>query len=176
MSIAKSRKVGSGQPAGDPPVEKAVSAIATLAGLLRHEVDRATAHSGLSQPMAVALGRIAKLPDRSTVGTLARSLGCNMGNLSGTLDRLEEAGCIERIVDEADRRARFIRVKVKGRKIAAQISANFRRGHLWGALTQSSVRELEAMTGALERLNAAVSDRYQGVNPPNSTPRTTDLI
>jgi DNA-binding MarR family transcriptional regulator len=139
-------------------------------------VDRATAHSGLSQPMAVALGRLAKLPDQSTVGALARSLGCNMGNLSGTLDLLQEAGCIERIVGEADRRARFIRVTVKGRKIAAQISENFQRGHLWSVLQRTSVQQLEELTDMLERLNGAVSDRYQGVDQPNSTPRTKDLI
>src|SRR5277367_5141213 len=110
MSIAKSRRVRPHQPAGETPADRAIAAIATLAGLLRHEVDRATAHSGLSEPMTVALGRLSKLPEQSTVGALARSLGCNMGNLSGTLDRLEEAGCIERIVGEADRRARYIRI------------------------------------------------------------------
>jgi DNA-binding MarR family transcriptional regulator len=157
-------------------VDKAVGAIATLARLLRHELDRAAAHSGMSQPMAVALGRLAKLPDHSTVGALARSLGRNMGNLSGTLDRLQEAGCIERIVGEADRRARFIRVTVKGRKMAAQITASFQRGHLWSVLEQTSVQQLEALTDTLERLNGAVTDRYQGVDQPEFEPRTTDLI
>jgi MarR family transcriptional regulator, transcriptional regulator for hemolysin len=151
-------------------------AIASLARLLHYEVDRAAAHTGLSQPMAVALGRLAKLPDRTTVGALSRSLGCNMGNLSGTLDRLQEAGCIERIVDEADRRARFIRVTAKGRKLAAQIIGNFKRGHIWSVLEQMSAKQLEALTDALETVNAAVSDKYQGVDQPNSIPRTTDLI
>jgi MarR family transcriptional regulator, transcriptional regulator for hemolysin len=157
-------------------VEQAVRAISTLAGLLRHEVDRATAHSGLSQPMAIALGRLAKLPGQATVGALARSLGCNMGNLSGTLDRLQEAGCIERVVGEADRRARFIHITAKGRKIATQISANFQRGHLWSKLEQMSVKQLELLTEAVERLNGAVSGQYQGVDQPNLTPRTKDLI
>jgi DNA-binding MarR family transcriptional regulator len=176
MSIAKPRKVRPAQAANESLVEKAVGAIATLSRLLQHEVDRATAHSGLSQPMALALGRLAKLPDQSTVGALARSLGCNMGNLSGTLDRLEEAGCIERIVGEADRRARFIRVTLKGRKIAAQISAKFRRGHLWSVLEQTSAQQLEALTEAIERINGAVSDSYQSVEQPNSISGTTDLI
>jgi DNA-binding MarR family transcriptional regulator len=138
-------------------VERATLAITTLARLLRYEVDRAAAHTGLSQPMALALARLAKLPDQTTVGALSRSLGCNMGNLSGTLARLQAAGCIERIVGEADRRARFIRVTLKGRALAAQISLNFRRGHIWSALEQMSAAQLEALTDALERLDAAVS-------------------
>jgi DNA-binding MarR family transcriptional regulator len=157
-------------------MERATFAISTLARLLRYEVDRAAAHTGLSQPMAIALGRLVKVPDLATVGALARSLGCNMGNLSGTLDRLQDAGCIERIVGEADRRARFIRVTVKGRKLAARVSANFRRGHLWSVLDQLSAKQLEVLTNELERLTAAVSDKYQDADQPNLVPRTTDLI
>ena len=176
MSIAKTRKAGPARPVDEAPVDRAVGAIATLAGLLRHEVDRVTAHSGLSQPMAVALGRLCKLPEQSTVGALARSIGCNMGNLSGTLDRLQEAGYIERIVGDADRRARFIRVTVKGRKAAAHISARFQSGHFWTVLAQMNGQQLEALADAIEGVNGAVTDRYQGADQPNSSPRTTDLI
>jgi DNA-binding MarR family transcriptional regulator len=117
-----------------------------------------------------------KLPEQSTVGALARSIGCNMGNLSGTLDRLEEAGYIERVVAKADRRARFIRITAKGRKTAEQISANFQCGHFWTALEQMDARQLEALADAIEGVNDAVSDRYQGVDEPKRAPRTTDLL
>jgi DNA-binding MarR family transcriptional regulator len=157
-------------------VEDGVGAIATLAGLLRHDVDRAAAHTGLSQPMAIALGRLTKLPEQSTVGALAHSIGCNMGNLSGTLDRLEEAGCIERIVGEADRRARFIRVTAKGRKMAAQISGNFHSGRIWTTLKQMNAQQLEALTASIQRLNDALNEGRQDVHERTSGPRTTDLI
>jgi DNA-binding MarR family transcriptional regulator len=175
MSIEKPRKARPAQPAEDSLVEDGVGAIATLAGLLRHDVDRAAAHTGLSQPMAIALGRLTKLPEQSTVGALAHSIGCNMGNLSGTLDRLEEAGCIERIIGEADRRARFIRVTVKGRKMAAQVTENFRRGRIWTALEQMNAQQLGALTESIERLNDAVNDGRQD-HERGSAPRTTDLI
>jgi DNA-binding MarR family transcriptional regulator len=126
--------------------------------------------------MVVALGRLRKLPEQSTVGALARSIGCNMGNLSGTLDRLEEAGYIERVVGKADRRARFIRITAKGRKISEQISAQFQRSHFWTVLEQMNVRQVEALTDAIESLNDAISDRYQGVDQPKTAPHTTDLI
>jgi DNA-binding MarR family transcriptional regulator len=176
MSIAKARKARPAEPVDESPVEKAVGAISTLAGVLRHEVDRATVDTGLSQPMAVVLGRLTKLPEQATVGALARSLGCNMGNLSGTLDRLQEAGCIERVVSEADRRARFIRVTVKGRKMAAQVRGNFRRGRMWTVLAQMNIQQLESLAEAIERVNDAVSDAYHAVEQPNLVPRTTDLI
>jgi len=41
---------------------------------------------------------------------------------------------------------------------------------------QTSVGELETVTAAVERLNDAVSDRYQAHDQPSSTSRTTDLI
>jgi DNA-binding MarR family transcriptional regulator len=176
MSIEKPRKAGSPQPADESPMEKATFAIGIVARLLQYDMARAIAHTGLSQPMAVALARLAKLPDRTTVGSLSRSLGCNMGNLSGTLDRLQGAGCIERIVDEADRRARFIRVTLKGRKLAAQVSVNFRRGHIWDVLGQMSPMQLDVLTGALDSFNAAVSAKYQGGDQPNLLAGTTDLI
>lgn len=176
MSIEKPLKAGPAQPVDESLEENCVGAIATLAGLLRHDVDRAAADTGLSQPMAIALGRLSKLPEQTTVGALAHSIGCNMGNLSGTLDRLEESGCIERIVGEADRRARFIRVTAKGRKMAAQVSGNFRSGRIWTTLKQMNAQQLEGLTTSIERLNNALNEGRRGVHERNSAPRTTDLI
>jgi len=99
---------------------------------------------------------LSQLPDQSTVGALAHSLGCNMGNLSGTLDRLEEGGYVERIVGEADRRARFIRVTSKGRKTKELIRKNFRNGRVCSALKQLSLQQLETLTEMLRSLNEAV--------------------
>ena len=78
-----------------------------------------------------------------------------MGHLSGTLERLEKAGCIERFVGPADRRARLIRVTPKGRKVKTQITRNFQRGRVCSALKRMSVNELEGLTEMIRRLNAA---------------------
>jgi DNA-binding MarR family transcriptional regulator len=157
MSIEKTRKVPPAvQPVPESVLESGIDAITTLTGLLRNDVEIATANTGLSQPMALALGRLAQLPDQSSVGALARSLGCNMGNLSGTLDRLEEGGYIERIVGAADRRARLIRVTVKGRKMKESIRRNFQSARVCTALKQMSLQQLETLTDIIQRLNAAV--------------------
>jgi DNA-binding MarR family transcriptional regulator len=156
MSIEKTRKSRPAELLTESALESGVEAIGTLAGLLRNDVERATAPTGLSQPMAIALSRLNQLPDQSTVGALAHSLGCNMGNLSGTLDRLEEGGYIERIVAEADRRARFIRVTPKGRKTKELISRNFQSGRVCSALKQLSLQQLEMLTEMIRRLNETV--------------------
>jgi DNA-binding MarR family transcriptional regulator len=157
MSIETTRKVRRAQPAQslpDPVLESGFEAITTLTGLLRADVEHATARVGLSQPMAAALGRLVHLPEPSTVGALARSLGCNMGNLSGTLDRLEEAGYIERTVGDSDRRARFLRVTPKGWKTKALLTQNFQLGRVCSALKELSVSELETLTKMIGHLNA----------------------
>ena len=151
MSIEKTREIP------ETVLESGVAAITALAGLLRGDVERATANTDLSQPMALALSRLTQLPDQSTVGVLARSLGCNMGNLSGTLDRLEEVGCIERIVGPADRRARLVRVTPKGRRLKTQMTRNFQSGRVCSALKRMSVHELEVLTEMIGRLNLAAN-------------------
>jgi DNA-binding MarR family transcriptional regulator len=137
-------------------LETGLDALSTLAGHLRSDAERSIAPTGLSQPMASALARLGRLPDQTTVSELARSLACNLGNLSGTLDRLEDAGYIERIVGAADRRARFIRLTAKGRRMVTQLTENFRNERVCAALKQMSVHEVELLTDMIDRLNSAV--------------------
>jgi DNA-binding MarR family transcriptional regulator len=140
----------------DAALERADDALAVLARFLRADSERATTQAGLSYPMAVALGRLASLPEQTTVSDLARSLECNMGNLSGTLDRLEEAGYVERLLCESDRRARYIRLTAKGKRMKTQLTEIFRNGGVCTALKRMDARDLEAFTEVIERLNTAV--------------------
>jgi|SRR5271156_1164341 len=156
MSIAKASKGQPAPPTNETALEKGIEALTTLARLLRLDTDRAVAQSGLSQPMASTLGHLRLLSGQATVSELARSIGCNMGNLSVTLDRLEEAGYVERIVSEADRRARLIRLTVKGRRIATQMLERFRGGRVFTALRNLNLQQLETMTEMINRLNEAV--------------------
>lgn len=143
-------------PSHDAALERADESLALLARFLRIDTERATTQAGLTYPMAAALSRLSSLPEQTTVSDLARSLECNMGNLSGTLDRLEEAGYVERIVCEADRRARYIRLTAKGRRMKAQMTEIFRNGRVCTALKQMDARALEALTEIIDRLNSAV--------------------
>jgi DNA-binding MarR family transcriptional regulator len=156
MSIAKTAKPRTPLRGHEAALKKADEELTALARFLRVDGDRASALTGLSLPMALALGRLKSLPDQTTVSELARSLECNMGNLSGTLDRLQEAGYVERVVGETDRRARLIRLTAKGRRTVSQLSENFRGGRVCSALKKMNVRHLEAVTEMLRRLNDSV--------------------
>jgi DNA-binding MarR family transcriptional regulator len=155
--MLKSAKLRPDVSGHDTALERADDALAVLARFLRIDTERATTQAGLSFPMALALSRLALLPEQTTVSDLARSLECNMGNLSGTLDRLEEAGYVERLVCEADRRARYIRLTAKGRRMRAQMTEIFRNGRVCTALKEMDTRELEALTKMIDRLNSAVT-------------------
>lgn len=156
MSIAKAAgKAPRADPAHQAALEKSVDALTTLARLWRADAQHAAiVQTGLSLPMAAAVSCLGGLPDQITVSGLARSLACNMGNLSVTLDRLEEAGYVERVVCESDRRARFIRLTAKGRRMATQL--NKLSGPVRAALRQMDVEQLEAMTEMISHLNNVV--------------------
>lgn len=156
MSIAKIGKPAATSAAHEAALEKGFEALTTLARLLKVDAERVISQSGMSQPMVTALSGLGRLPDQTTVSELSRSLTCNMGNLSGTLDRLEEAGYIEKIVCEADRRARFIRLTAKGRRAVSQLTEAFQCERVCNALKRMDVKQLEAMTESINRLSSTV--------------------
>lgn len=156
MSIARPAKPRPAAAAHEAALERGLEALTRLAALLREDGERTTRYVGLPQPMAVVLTKLGQLPEQTTVSALARVLGCNMGNLSVTLDRLEEAHLIERIVGETDRRARFVRLTLKGRRMATQLMQTFRNARVCTALKRLDVQQLDAMTEMLNRLNDAV--------------------
>ncbi|MFZ1124876.1 MAG: winged helix DNA-binding protein [Candidatus Baltobacteraceae bacterium] len=162
MSVVKNGKARSASSSAEPALERALQALAVTARLLRADAERAIARTGLSLPMASALTRLSELSEQTTVSELARSLNCNIGNLSGTLDRLEEAAYLERIVGEADRRARFLRLTAKGRRMATQLNENLRGGTVCAALKQLDAQQLEAMAEMIARLNGAVRTKTPG--------------
>lgn len=156
MSIATAAKTRPVPGAHEAALEKGLEALSRLATLLREDGERTTRQAGVPQPMAIVLCKLEQLPDQATVSALARAIGCNMGNLSGTLDRLEDAGLIDRIVGETDRRARFIRLTAKGRRLATQLHRTFRGERVCAALKALDVQQLEAMAEMINRLNDSV--------------------
>jgi MarR family transcriptional regulator, transcriptional regulator for hemolysin len=104
-----------------------------------------------------------------TLGYLARNEGINQAGLADLLeirpmtlvrqiDRMEEAGWIERRPDPADRRARRLYLTTKARPIL---------GRIWRvaiatrdeALAPLSAAETEQLIGLLRRVHATLSDR-----------------
>jgi MarR family transcriptional regulator, transcriptional regulator for hemolysin len=104
-----------------------------------------------------------------TLGYLARNEGINQAGLADVLeirpmtlvrqiDRMEEAGWIERRPDPADRRARRLYLTEKARPILGRIwrVANEARDE---ALARLSPGEAELLTDLLRRVHATLSER-----------------
>ena len=130
-----------------------MDALEEFGRILRFDIEAASKMSALTQPMAIALGRLSRLPEQTTVSALARAIECNTGNLSVTLDRLEQAGYVERSIGETDRRARHIRLTEKGRGVVAVMAERFRSGQVCRALRALPADELARLTATITDLN-----------------------
>jgi DNA-binding MarR family transcriptional regulator len=124
-----------------------------------------------------------------TLGYLARNEGINQAGLADRLeirpmtlvrqiDRMEEAGWIERQPDPADRRARLLYLTAKARPILGRIwdVANETRDE---ALTQLSPAETKQLIELLRRVHATLSDRVpvgDGEEPALAAPRNGPAI
>ena len=104
-----------------------------------------------------------------TLGYLARNEGINQAGLADLLeirpmtlvrqiDRMEEAGWIERRADPADRRARRLYLTAKARPVLGRIwnIANETRDE---ALARLSSHEAEQLIDLLHRVHATLSER-----------------
>src|SRR5579872_530399 len=110
-----------------------------------------------SKPMAIAIWRLHLNKGPLKVSDLARTIDCDTGNTSGVLDRLEEAGLIERAQHGSDRRVRLVQLTAKGRKLGVQMEMDYKRTWMYRALKELSPRERETLDDILMRLNASAS-------------------
>ncbi len=116
-----------------------------LTGRLRAHMDRSAAQLDLTPMQARALFHSgAPVPMRA----LAEQLHCDASNITGIVDRLEERGLMERVVDPDDRRRRNLVVTEEGRAVTEQLKALLREGNPVLALDDD---ELAALAGMLER-------------------------
>ncbi|HOO56425.1 MAG TPA: MarR family transcriptional regulator [bacterium] len=94
-----------------------------------------------------AIGRL----DNPRVSDIARELRISMSTASWCIDRLEKKKYLQRHRTEEDRRAVFLTLTGKGRKIVLQFDEIFER--IATALEKKlSVEELEKVVGVLERI------------------------
>jgi MarR family transcriptional regulator for hemolysin len=84
----------------------------------RRALDEALASSGLTDASWRPLIHLSRLGDGARQHDLARSLGIEGPTLVRMLDRLAEAGLVERREDPTDRRARTLRLTKAGRTAA----------------------------------------------------------
>jgi DNA-binding MarR family transcriptional regulator len=90
----------------DLEVEGIVDRIQYLQRHLRRAMEETLAEHGLSHGVWCVLGHLRRAEgQRQTPGQLARRSDLSTGAMTNRLDRLEQAGLVRRVPDEADRRS-----------------------------------------------------------------------
>ena len=100
-----------------------------------------------------------------TVGSLANRLGISAPSTSAVVDRMVEAGLVERTRSEEDRRVVTVAISPSGAEVIKQVIGG-RREMLERVLGQLTADELADLVRLLGRLDEAIA----AVAPPTGTP------
>ena len=120
-----------------------------LRDLVAAELPVLAAH-GVTMWGYVVLNALDRSPVR-TQAALAEAISADKTRIIGTLDELQEQGCIERRPDPDDRRVRLLAITKSGRDVRAAIQAEIQRGEeRW--LGELSDDERRVFLRVLERL------------------------
>jgi DNA-binding MarR family transcriptional regulator len=135
-----------------------LSAVTHIAA--RCEADLAEAaekHDLVAAQAAVLVTLLRGGPTR--MSALSHSLECDAGNLSGMIDRLEEAGHVARSTSATDRRVRVLSLTTAGRRVATKLEHRLNESRLLAALTTLDPVERAAFGRTLEKVLASSNPR-----------------
>lgn len=119
----------------------AVRRIMHIASAIRHYQDLDIAELGLTPAAARALHELD--PDRPLPARdLAEQLRCDRSNVTALVDKLEEAGLVERRVDPADRRQKTLVVTEAGRRVRSRVHQVMSDSRLLAGLTDEELATL----------------------------------
>ena len=133
---------------------KVVGAFAALHGLHHTDVE--------------ALTRVLVAQERGTPltpGALAEQLGLTSGAITAVVDRLERAGHVSRVRDDADRRKVLLHYSAAGRALAAEFFEPLGQRSAT-AMDQFSPEELEVVRRYLAVTGAAMAAHRTSLGPP----------
>lgn len=99
----------------------------------------------------------------STMSEYSKRLGLARGSFTAVADSLEQKGLVERASGSDDRRKCVLVLTKKGKRIAREIDARFKK-HITARLTRLSEEELEKLQQALETIAAAMEKLNEGRN------------
>ena len=116
------------------------------------------AEHGLTGPQwAVMHNLVRSGPEGMRLSDLSRRLQVTEGNVTGLVDRLEEAGMVARTPSPDDRRVVMARLTLPGEELAARVTPLFLRrlAKLFAALPSA---DRDALADTLERLTQQVEE------------------
>lgn len=137
-----------------------VSRILILAGRFERGADRALSEHDLSLWQLDVLGALARSgpPYALHPKQLSRSVFLSSGAMTNRIDRLEQAGLVERQADPTDRRAVLVALTAKGLKLTQQaIAARFSEAQ--ANIEALSAKERKVLANLLRKLNLANAER-----------------
>jgi DNA-binding MarR family transcriptional regulator len=106
----------------DTPARRAVVSVVRGFGAIARQMGPHYARFGLTPPQFQMLTVLNRLRgDQITQRRLGKELYVSFPNVTVMLSRLEEAGLIERSVNAADRREKFVRISRSGRVLLRRI-------------------------------------------------------
>ncbi|MCM0675989.1 MarR family winged helix-turn-helix transcriptional regulator [Micromonospora phytophila] len=121
-----------------------VGRITHIASAMRHHQGTEFAELGLTPATARALHELdpdCPLPARD----LAEVLGCDRSNVTALVDKLEQAGLVERRVDPADRRQKTLVVTETGRQVRARVRQVMSDSRLLAGLSTEELATLREL-------------------------------
>ncbi|PWU55008.1 MarR family transcriptional regulator [Micromonospora globispora] len=122
----------------------AVRRIMHIASAMRHYQDMEVAELGLTPAAARALHELD--PDRPLPARdLAEQLRCDRSNVTALVDKLEQAGLVERRVDPTDRRQKTLVVTEVGRRMRDRVHQVMSDSRLLGGLTTDELATLSQL-------------------------------
>lgn len=158
MSMALRRELEFPNPIQSRPHEAALGVVYT-ASLLTREAWNFFRPHGItdSQFNVLHLLRFQTGPDGTINQTqLGRMLLVNRSNVTGLVDRMEQAGWLERVDDPEDRRVKRIRLTPAGRKLIDRLDKAYIR-KVEAVMGVLSEREQGELCRLLERIRAPLS-------------------
>ena len=106
----------------DTPARRAVVSVVRGFGAVARQMGPHYANFGLTPPQFQMLTVLNRLRgEQITQRRLGMELYVSFPNVTVMLSRLEQAGLVERTVNDADRRERFVRITPSGRALLKQI-------------------------------------------------------
>ena len=135
--------------------ERFSNALHNTARMWRLALDRRLRDLGISQAGWLSIAYIAKAKTPLSQGELAGLVQVEAATMVSTIDRLEKAGLVQRVVSESDRRVKNLVVTAQGQAIYNKVRAKAEdmRHELLGRL---DAEKLKVATDILEELQTLI--------------------
>lgn len=131
------------------------ASVYTAFAILRRETQRVFSRWGITTPQATVLALLAEAGSPLTVTRLAQLMMHEVPSISGIVDRMSDAGMVERVKDNSDRRVTRVRLTNKGRKLHDSVrgAAVEVSDELFGVLSSDERTELKELLTRFQRRN-----------------------